>query len=388
MTSPAELQESKVNAVAEISSTSEACSQREPDDEQHASLDRRGGRVPYEVVEYLLKESLEFRRLSELRKRGWANPAGDRFFEEQRRTADTADEKTAKGFYDMMKHMGQHMNNLTGVLRIKKGKVDPGNNKAILDMCMAPGGFLATALRLNPGARAVGFSLPTEKGGHKVRLPWHRNVTLKFLDITMLAADMGVMNIPAGHPDAANFLPRHLKPAEKFDLVLCDGQVLRTHDRENYRKKREAARLTLTQLALGLGHMKPGGSMVVLLHKVEALNSLNLMYTFEKFASVRLYKHPKTHAKRSSFYMLATDIRADSDQAATAIQRWTGMWKVATFGTDEMYHEAQFNDRGDVAVLLQEFGPMLMELGRKVWEVQANALEKASFVRENTDEAV
>jgi hypothetical protein len=64
------------------------------------------------------------------------------------------------------------------------------------------------------------------------------------------------------------------------------------------------------------------------------------------------------------------------------------MWKVATFGTDEMYHEAQFNDRGDVAVLLQEFGPRLVELGRKVWEVQANALEKASFVRENTDEAV
>ncbi|KAL3447859.1 FtsJ-like methyltransferase family protein [Aspergillus insuetus] len=388
MTSPGELQDSKVNALAEISSTSETCSQRETDGEEHASLDRRGGRAPYEVVQYLLKQCTEFRRLSELRKRGWENPAGDRFFEEQRRTADTADEKTAKRFYDMMKHMGQHMNNLTSVLQIKKDKPAPGNNKAILDMCMAPGGFLATALRLNTRARAMGFSLPTEMGGHEVRLPWHRNVTLKFLDITMLAADMGVTDIPAEHPDAANFLPSQFKPGERFDLILCDGQVLRTHDRADYRDKREAARLTLTQLALGLGHLKPGGSMIVLLHKVEAMNSLNILYTFGKFAVVRLYKHPKTHAKRSSFYMLATDIRADSDEAATAIQRWRRMWKAATFGTDEMYREALLNDRGAVTVLLREFGPRLVELGRKVWEIQANALEKASFVTGNTEAAV
>ncbi|KAJ0412963.1 hypothetical protein BJY00DRAFT_297629 [Aspergillus carlsbadensis] len=390
MTSPAELQGSQLNALAEASSTLETCSQKETTTEEHGPVDRPTGRVSHEVMEYLLKEAPEFRRLSKLRKKGWENRAGDRFFEKQRQTADTADEKTAIIFYNMMRDMAKHMDHLTCVLQINTGSAHPDNKKTILDMCMAPGGFLATALRLNPGACAVGFSLPTEKGGHEVRLPWRANVTLKFLDITMLAADMGVadIDIPAEHPDAPNFLPRQFKPGQRFDLVLCDGQVLRTHDRADYREKREAARLKLTQLALGLGHLQSGGSMVVLLHKVEALDSLNLLHTFEKFAAVRLYKHPKTHAKRSSFYMLATDIRADSEEAATAIETWKRTWRVATFGTDEMYREALLEERSDVAVLLKDFGPRLVELGRKVWQIQANALEKAPFVGRSTKDIV
>jgi 23S rRNA U2552 (ribose-2'-O)-methylase RlmE/FtsJ len=381
--------------------------------EEHASLDRGGGRVSYEVVEYLLKEAPEFRRLSELRekvsgpkdlssriqssrlqannlKQGWRNPAGDKFFEKQRNTADNADKKTARIFFNMMRDMATHINHLTGVFQINTDSAGPDYKKAILDMCMAPGGFLATALRLNPGARAVGFSLPTEKGGHKVLLQHPRNVTLKFLDITMLAADMGVAvtDIPAEHPDAANLLPRQFKPEDQFDLVLCDGQVLRTHDRADYREKREATRLSLTQLALGLGHLKAGGSMIVLLHKVEALDSLNLLYTFDKFATVRLYKHPKTHAKRSSFYMLATNIRADSDAAATAVERWRRMWRTATFGTEEAYREALLDERSDVAAVLRDFGSRLVELGRKVWDIQANALEKAPFMERNTQGTV
>ncbi|CEL09194.1 hypothetical protein ASPCAL12334 [Aspergillus calidoustus] len=337
MTSPAELQDSQMNAPAVISSTSETCSQKEMNGEEHASLDRGGGRVSYEVVEYLLKEAPEFRRLSELREKAWRNPAGDKFFEKQRNTADNADKKTARIFFNMMRDMATHINHLTGVFQINTDSAGPDNKKAILDI-IAP----------QSRARAVGFSLPTEKGGHKVLLQHPRNVTLKFLDITMLAADMGVAvtDIPAEHPDAANLLPRQFKPEDQFDLVLCDGQVLRTHDRADYREKREATRLSLTQLALGLGHLKAGGSMIVLLHKVEALDSLNLLYTFDKFATVRLYKHPKTHAKRSSFYMLATNIRADSDAAATAVERWRRMWK-------------------------------------KVWDIQANALEKAPFMERN-----
>ncbi|PYH75379.1 hypothetical protein BO82DRAFT_360071 [Aspergillus uvarum CBS 121591] len=226
----------------------------------------------YAITQYLLREVPEFWRLPKLRQKakcqkGWENPEGDQFFEKQRKTADNADKKTAKHFFRMMKNIGHDMHQMTDVFCINGLNPD---KQAILDMCVAPGGFLATALRINPQARAIGFSLPKSEGGHNVLLPKHHNVSLKFLDITLLATDMGRLDIPNGHPDAGKFLPRQFSSEQRFDLVICDGQVLRTHERATYREHREARRLTLTQLALGLEHVKLGGTMIVLLHKVES----------------------------------------------------------------------------------------------------------------------
>ncbi|KAL4805722.1 hypothetical protein BDV18DRAFT_152457 [Aspergillus unguis] len=331
--------------------------------------DCRAQRPTKVISEYLIHE-------------GWDNPEGDWFFAEQRRTADHADNKTIKRFYKMMEEIGYDMQQLTGVFRIES--LDPGKH-SILDMCMAPGGFLATALRFNPEARALGFSLPKCNGGHNVLLPKHPNVTLKFLDITMLATDMGLTDYPCDHPDAGNFLPSQFKPKHSFDLVLCDGQVLRNHERAAYREHREASRLTLAQLTLGLEHIKPGGTMIVLLYKVEAPHTVQLLYTFEKFALVRLYKPPRIHAKRSSFYMLATNIRANCEEAAMAINRWKKTWTIATLGTDDMYHNALLENAPDTEVLLKEFGPRLIELGKKVWDIQVNALAKAPFLRSSAN---
>lgn len=211
-----------------------------------------------------------------------------------------------------MKTIAYDMHQVTGVFYIKDRCRD---GCSILDMCMAPGGFLEIALSYNPEAQALAFSLPKINGGHSVLLPKRSNVTLKFLDVTMLAEDMGLSSVPHEHPDAENFLPSQFDPRESFDLIICDGQVLRNHDRADYRERTEASRLCLTQLTIGLNHLKPGGTMIVLLHKIEAVATVQLLHTFDKFASVQLFKHTKFHAKRSSFYMLATNIRADSEGA-------------------------------------------------------------------------
>ncbi|GFF57415.1 hypothetical protein IFM46972_10786 [Aspergillus udagawae] len=381
MSSKTEPQGSHAHAfTADVNNTFEIFSHRALTREAPSPQDRRDQRLSNDIVEYLLREVPEFRRLSELRKKGWNNPKGDRFFEKQRRAADHADDKTAKHFYKMMQDIGRDMHRLTGVFQIKSPSPD---QNCILDMCMAPGGFLATALRLNPEAHALGFSLPKCNGGHNVLLPKHPRVTLKFLDITMLAADMGLSDIPSEHPDTRNFLPTQFEPGQVFDLVLCDGQVLRNHDRAAYREHREARRLTITQLSLGLKHIKPGGTMIVLLHKVESLESVQLLYIFDRFASVRLYKPTRAHATRSSFYMLASNIRSDCAEAAMAIARWESMWKIATFGTDDMYEKALIEDGLHAEVLLREFGPRLVRLGKKVWDIQANALARAPFLKEN-----
>lgn len=126
-------------------------------------------------------------------------------------------------------------------------EVSKGRFGRILDLCMAPGGFLGTAMKLNPRFEAVAFSLPASKGGHGILLDssvaGFNIVETRFLDISMLAADtMGVSRvsattIPTQHPNAENFVTeRQLPQTEIFDLVLCDGQVLRNHERGSYRE--------------------------------------------------------------------------------------------------------------------------------------------------------
>ena len=137
-------------------------------------------------------------------------------------------------------------------------------------------------------------------------------MTVKFLDLTMLAADKGVTEkeVPSEHADAPNFhLTSVFSNRVLFDLVLCDGNVLRTHDRPAYRELREVQRLQHSQLALGLERVREGGTMVVLLHKVEAWESVQMLYTFRRFSRVRVFKPSMGYTKRSSFYMVAKDIR-------------------------------------------------------------------------------
>ncbi|KAI1375406.1 hypothetical protein F4677DRAFT_422729 [Hypoxylon crocopeplum] len=344
-----------------------------------SSINQRYEWASETIIPYLLERSKEFQRITELRQMGWNNPEGDAFFQKQRRTADECNDSTAAYFYELMQNIGQELHQATNAFAIQQHHVQGPN---IFDMCMAPGGFLAMALINNPGTGALAFSLPVSSGGHKVLLQTPSDVEQRFLDITMLAADMGVKEIPEDHPDADHFLPRQFEPDQLFDLVLCDGQVLRTHARAEYREKREARRLTITQLALGLEHLRSGGTMVVLLHKLEAWDTVNLLWTFHKFSSVRVFKPKMGHAKRSSFYLVATNIQSRHAQAVKAIDNWKKMWRVATFGSDEEYQRTLCDGEISVEELLEDFGPELVELGREIWKVQADALAKAPFIRD------
>lgn len=55
----------------------------------------------------------------------------------------------------MMQDIANDMHRLTGVLQTKSQNSD---STRILDMCMAPGGFLAAALRINPETEELGLA--------------------------------------------------------------------------------------------------------------------------------------------------------------------------------------------------------------------------------------
>ncbi|KAH8756109.1 hypothetical protein F5883DRAFT_430070, partial [Diaporthe sp. PMI_573] len=145
----------------------------------------------------------------------------------------------------------------------------------------------------------------------------------------------------------------------------------------------EARRLGLTQLVLGLDHLRSGATMIILLHNVESWGNVRLMYTFSKFSQVQLLKPGSGHAQRSSFYMIATDIRSEHPLAKKAVTEWKEEWKQATFTSDEEFWEVasttSLQGRRDVDLVLKEFGPELIRLGRKIWKIQAESLKKAPF---------
>lgn len=278
-----------------------------------------------------------------------------------------------------MQNIGLELQSSTGAFNVTREKV--GHQPRILDLCMAPGGFLFAAMQCNPDAVATAYSLPFEAGGHKVLLPENENIKTTMLDITMLAADLNVDYIPEGHPDSANFLPNQFSEGREFDIVLCDGQVLRTQPRADYRVHTEARRLSVTQLALGLGHLKPGGTMVVLLHRLEGLITLELLYLFRQLSSVQLFKPPRAHSKRSSFYMVATNVQVEHSEAVKAVESWKHLWKVATFGSEEEYKQLVHRDSAWAEEIVGAFGPDLIQLGKPIWAIHARALANAPFTK-------
>jgi hypothetical protein len=174
----------------------------------------------------------------------------------------------------------------------------------------------------NRHAFATAYSLPVEDVGHEILLPGHHSVEANLLDIMMLAADLGLDNSLKVRSDRNNFLLKEFADGRVLDIVFCDGQVLWNHKRAGYRERREAQRLNVMQLALGLKHVKPGGTTIILLHKREAVDTVELLCQFKRFSSVPLFKPAKFHARRSSFYMVASNIQTEHPEVITAIQSW------------------------------------------------------------------
>jgi 23S rRNA U2552 (ribose-2'-O)-methylase RlmE/FtsJ len=322
--------------------------------------------------------------VTDSKSQGWNSPEGDRFFARQRRTADATNlknshqaQKTAKFFFRMMQDVGKELHASTGVFNISRPHTE---QPAILDMCMAPGGILSVAMQRIPNASVTAYSLPVIAGGHEVLLPKEKKVNVKMLDVTMLAADLGMNEIPEDHPDKNNFLPKQFDDARAFDIVLCDGQVLRTHERAAYRGECETRRLAVSQLVLGLEHLRPGGTMIILMHKLEAPGVVEMLHQFHQFSWIQLFKPTKAHAKRSSFYLVATNIQVEYPQAIASVQEWKRTWEIATFGNNEENIEHVRRDSSWAEEILKDFGPVLVDMGKSVWETQAKALAEAPFI--------
>lgn len=322
---------------------------------------------------------------------GWNMTSGDRYYQKQRQIADGVDMKTSRGFFNLMQRIGNEMQETTGAMSL----TDPGQ---ILDLCMAPGGYSASALKFNPRASVSGATLPEKFGGHKLFVrDGFRGAPIRVWqgDLTSLVGDMGIDNgdIPEEHHDFGKFQKDEVWTGEQFDLVFCDGQVLRnhSHDMAEHRQRCEARRLICTQLLIALRHVRVGGSMVILLHKIDTWDTVLTLRAFDRFASIALFKPLAAHKARSSFYLIAKNIQQYHKDALVAIQDWTKSWKDATFHalTGEGREDA-FPGNGNkstalglqVTKVIDEFGGRLITLGENTWKIQEEAIRKSPWFKE------
>ncbi|TLS24620.1 hypothetical protein PpBr36_08591 [Pyricularia pennisetigena] len=342
------------------------------------------------LKEYLLENLPETRDAFALREKGWKSNKGDEHFNRQRKRADNASEKSHLALYKLMIGLGFQINKATSAFNVQRGRDHRSpRTPAVLDLCTAPGGFACVALKLNPKAIVYGITLPEDEGGHKMRVldegpKLASRVNIEFLDITMLASEMGCSpdEIPADHPDAAEFSSDRPFADLKFDLVFCDGQVLPNQERSAYREGGEAARLTASQLVTALQRIRTGGTIVALMHQVDALRSFCTLSYFASFSELKLFKSAKTHATRSSFYLVATKVRPCSEGARLAIEEWKGAWKSATLDAVQGHHKTIYSGLSleQFDKMLKDFGPQYLEMARPILAIQAEALRNAPWM--------
>lgn len=314
--------------------------------------------------------------------KGWNTPEGDVHFKKQREAADNKDEDTELVFHRLHLDIGRELRAVGAFVVDKPDAI----RIHVLNLCLAPGAYTAAILEQYPGASICGITLPVESGGHKMLLPYGSEdprLQIEFLDLTMLIHEFldHRFKIPAHHPDAANFITSSLFCDQPFDLVLCDGQALRTHERAEYRESREPRRLLAAQLVFGMNRIQQGGTFVILLHKAEAWDTIRLLKSFCSFAQVRLFKPESAHRNRSTFYLVAKDVQPDSIEARRFVNQWQEAWIEATFGGEQgIGVDPAAPDDADVDAVLQEFGPALAHLAHLVWSIQTNALSHSRWM--------
>ncbi|KAI1003827.1 hypothetical protein K3495_g4390 [Podosphaera aphanis] len=334
------------------------------------------------IEKYLLENSIEYRKLHQIRHlKKWSSKDETVFYEKRSSATDKKNDYIQRMYFSMMCQIGNELHHNTSALTPITVS-DEGIQ--VLDICMAPGGISSTILKVHQDAKISAITLPPSQNGLDILLHnWEidRRIRYYFGDVTMLLTEMGGTTIPFGHPDATNFLTCRPFCDRKFDLVVCDGQVLQRHQRSEFREKREPWRLLMSQLVLALTRIKSNGTLVLLLHNLDSWETIILVQTLNGFSSVELFKPRKAQGQTSLLYVVAKNIQAQGAEVNAAIKLWKEEWHMATFKSDKEYNQFQLRHDKRTIEILRNYGKNLIHLGEPIWRIQRTALESARVQR-------
>jgi hypothetical protein len=314
---------------------------------------------------------IEFQAYNTLQ--GWQDPQVDKFFDKLRNKSDHPNKKKRNDFYEQNKKVGKQLVKIGAFSVLRNGEAQC----QALNLCMAPGGYTWSILRDNPSVQIRGITLPPEIGGHPMLLPEDPRVNVKFMDITMMASELANSGAPIDqrHPECEKFNVQVPYEDLKFQIVLCDGQTLRTHERGACRQELEPLRLTVSQLIFGMRRIHAGGTFIILLHRVDSWNSIEMLQTFERFSSIQLFKPKWIWEQRSSFYLIARDVQPSHPAAIDAVKKWRDDWWQATFGGESGTGEDLKVDESDISSVITTMSTSLRDMIRPIWEIQLIAMK-------------
>ena len=288
--------------------------------------------------------------------------------------------------FDMMRRLGLKMHASTGAFDL------PGPTPAVLDLCLAPGGFARCVLEKFPLAKVDGLSLPEDQGGYKVRVAYgdlDPRVSVIFTHLTKFAEEFGYPELFKDRDDGTSLAGIWPYTIDRYHLVTCDGQVPRQSPGQVENDHFAPICLNYSQLFLGLKRVKIGGTMIVLLHRSSRVSIFRLIQMFCQFSNVHIFKPTKNHTIKSSFYLVAKDIRAESPSCLEAMELFRTVWKRASVKDGSVVSTVLYKELALVESSLQPeleaFGPRYVELVRHIWRIQADALENAPFVKGVTE---
>ena len=291
---------------------------------------------------------------------------------------DNPNETERLTFFHSMRKIGAEIDAFSG------GGLSLQNSHAqVLDLCMAPGGFSSSVLKINQVAYVCAITLDPKFGGNIIIQKEDPQINRMYGDITMLHQELRITDIPKEHPEFSKLDDRLLWTGKTFDLVFCDGQTLRTHEPHiaEHRRQVEAVRLTVSQLILAMQRIKIGGTLIMALHNLGAYDTIKIVSIFDRAAKIKIFKPVSGHKKYGSFYLIAKEMQPGHPEIVAALKEWKRIWKALTFpiidedenkDTQEVFNEPELAE--ELHGLLDRYAARVIELGEPIWQIQKEAL--------------
>ena len=234
-------------------------------------------------------------------------------------------------------------------------------------------------LRKNYRARGLGISLEEEKGGHKYLLGRERNFRKRH---ELVSANLTYFQLgPTTILDTDKLQPLPDSFVSKiFDLCILDAHQLRWQkDAERW----DGRRLAISQIILALKGIKQGGTLVMKLSRPDHLYSARILWMLNQVSTELQTCKPLTmHRNRGSFYAVALGVGLGKVGYAlpSFVHAFQKLWVELTFGGED--GRGRWMTEEDLNFLISEedlalsFADRLIQLGRPVWFIQAQALAK------------
>ncbi|KAJ7461595.1 hypothetical protein FB451DRAFT_486185 [Mycena latifolia] len=247
-----------------------------------------------------------------------------------------------------------------------------------LDLGCCPGGFTSYILSKNSSAQGLGISSEIENGGHKFLLEDRHRARFKIYYADLTYYRLGPLPTSAA-PDAKTMHALPFDSSKRFDVVLLDGYQLRKHPSA---RPGDWDRLLVSQLIIGLQAARHGGTLVIKLADAEQVNTAKLLHMLDILSvNLETFKPRYMHATRGTFYAVAKGVGEGrgASRLLALVDALKELWVDLTIGGADGAGRVLAEDDldfiiGTAEVRQAKYLDRLIELGQKVWAVQARAL--------------